>query len=167
MSTLERTISEIGVTSLIPTVEIPNSIDLDLVVTDTDSVKELFLRREGRDRDEYALSALKIGVLSLRHATGQIDVDAVRREGDRLIGELGQALESSRTQLNGNLAAVLKEYFDPTSGRFQERLERLVRKDGELEQLLRRQIGSDGSELAKTLAEAYGREQRDHETAQS
>src|SRR5439155_3921736 len=113
-------------------------------------------RREGRERDEYALSALKIGVLSLRHAIGQIDVEAVRREGDRLLTELDQALENSRAQLNGNLSAVLKEYFDPTSGRFQERLERLIRRDGELEQLLRRQIGSDGSELAKTLADHLG-----------
>jgi gas vesicle protein len=132
------------------------SLHINLVVTDSDSVFELSSRREGRDRDEYALAALKIGVLSLRHATGQIDVEAVRREGDRLLTELDQALENSRIMLNGNLSSVLKEYFDPSSGRFQERLERLIRRDGELEQLLRRQIGSDGSELAKTLAEHIG-----------
>lgn len=152
---LEQPINDMTMAGLL-TNEIPHSLDLSLVVTDVDSVKELILRREGRDRDEYALSALKIGVLSLRHATGQIDVEAVRREGDRLLTELDQALENSRVMLNGNLSAVLKEYFDPSSGRFQERLERLIRRDGELEQLLRKQIGSEGSELAKTLAEHLG-----------
>jgi len=140
-------------TILHPTFE---SLTVNVVVTDRDSVFELSNRREGRDRDEYALAALKIGVLSLRHATGQIDVEAVRREGDRLLTELEQGLKNSRVMLTGNLSAVLKEYFDPSSGRFQERLERLIRRDGELEQLLRRQIGSEGSELAKTLAEHLG-----------
>src|SRR4051794_16591048 len=110
MSTnLEQPINDMTMAGLL-TNEIPHSLDLNLVVTDVDSVKELILRREGRDRDEYALSALKIGVLSLRHATGQIDVEAVRREGDRLLTELDQALENSRVMLNGNLSAVLKEY---------------------------------------------------------
>jgi len=154
-TTVEQSFRDAALASLVTT-ELPHSLDLNLVVTDTDSVKELVLRREGRERDEYALSALKIGVLSLRHATGQIDVEAVRSEGDRLITEFDQALENSRVQLNGNLSAVLKEYFDPSSGRFQERLERLIRRDGELEQLLRRQIGSDGSELVKTLSEHLG-----------
>jgi len=154
-TTVEQSIKDAALASLL-TSELPHSLDLNLMVTDVEAVKELVLRREGRERDEYALSALKIGVLSLRHAIGQIDVEAVRREGDRLMTELEQALENSRVQINGNLSAVLKEYFDPGSGRFQERLERLIRRDGELEQLLRRQIGSDGSELAKTLADHLG-----------
>lgn len=154
-TTLGQRVNDRPIPGLLTT-EVPHSLDLNLAITDVDSVKELILRREGRDRDEYALSALKIGVLSLRHATGQIDVDAVRREGDHLLTELDKALENSRVLLNGNLSAILKEYFDPSSGRFQERLERLIRRDGELEQLLRRQIGSDDSELANTLAEHLG-----------
>jgi hypothetical protein len=134
----------------------PSSVHLSLDVTDSDSVKELIIRKEGRTRDEYALSALKIGILSLRHASGQMDVAAMQREGDRFLRELGQTLASSRTQLTDDLAGVLKEYFHPSSGRFQERVERLIRRDGDLEQVLRRQIGSDGSELAKTLAEHLG-----------
>lgn len=135
---------------------LPPSICLELVVTDSDSVKELIVRDQGRDRDEYSVTALRIGLLSLRHARGQIDVDAVKREGDRLLLEMDQTLDSYRSQLNDNLTGALKEYFDPSSGRFQERLERLIRQDGELEQVLRRQIGSDGSELARTLAAHVG-----------
>jgi hypothetical protein len=50
----------------------------------------------------------------------------------------------------------LKDYFDPTSGRFQERVERLIKQDGDLEQVLRRQVGNNGSELATTLAAHIG-----------
>lgn len=134
----------------------PSSVHLSFEVSDSDSVKELILRKEGRARDEYALSALRIGILSLRHASGQMDVASMQREGDRLLRELRQALASSRSQLTDGIAGVLKEYFDPGSGRFQERVERLIRRDGDLEQVLRRQIGPDGSELAKTLAEHVG-----------
>jgi hypothetical protein len=52
----------------------------------------------------------------------------------------------------------LKEYFDPQSGRFHERVEQLVRKDGELEQLLRRQIGGEDSQLCKTLLAHFGQD---------
>lgn len=144
---LEHEVEEVG---------IPASLRLELVVTDVDSVQELILRDSGRDRGEYSVCALRIGLLSLKHARGQIDADAVRREGDRLIREMDQTLEIYRTQLNDNMTGALKEYFDPSSGRFQERLERLIKKDGELEQVLRRQIGSQVSELANTLAARVG-----------
>ena len=42
------------------------------------------------------------------------------------------------------------------SGRFSERVERLVKNDGELEQVLRRQAGLTDSELARTLASHLG-----------
>jgi hypothetical protein len=135
---------------------IPASLRLELVVTDADSIQELVLRDDGRDRSEYSLCAMRIGLLSLKHARGQIDADAVRREGDRLLSEMDETMESYRAQLHDNLNRALKDYFDPSSGRLQERLERLIKKDGELEQVLRRQIGCQGSELANTLAAHVG-----------
>jgi hypothetical protein len=134
----------------------PSSIILELTVTDADSVKELDLREHPADRHEYALGALRIGLLSLRHARGQIDADAVKREGERLLDNLNNALGSYRTQLNESLTGTLKEYFDPNNGRFPDRLERLIKRDGELEQVLRRHVGLDQSELAKTLAATVG-----------
>jgi hypothetical protein len=131
-------------------------VPLTLVVSDYDTVTELLQKVEGRERDEYALTALRIGVLSLKHARGQIDADAVKREGERLMVDLSNALEQSRHEIHSNLTTALKDYFDPQSGRFQERLERLIKQDGDLEQVLRRQIGADGSEMAKTLAAHIG-----------
>jgi hypothetical protein len=155
-SNLQQPISELHAASFLRGADVPDSVHIDLLVTDSDSVRELVIRQMGRDRDEYTLSALRIGILSLKHARGQIDADAVRREGDRLLEDLGNSFESYRAQLHENVTTVLKDYFDPNNGRFQERLERLVRKDGDLEQVLRRQIGVDGSELAKTLAAHVG-----------
>jgi hypothetical protein len=156
MSTNLQPINEVSPASILRDLDVPEAIHIDLFVTDPTSVRELNVRNAGRDRDEYADSALRIGLLSLKHARGQIDADAVKHEGDRLLRDMGKSLESYRTQLNQDVSTVLKEYFDPNNGRFQERLERLIRKDGDLEQLLRRQIGADGSELAKTLAVHVG-----------
>ncbi len=155
-TTFQPSINEPSIPPISTAVEVPEAIHIDLFVTDSDSIRELTIRQAGRERDEYSLSALRIGLLSLKHARGQVDADAVKREGDRLLLDLGNSFESYRTQLHDNVTSVLKDYFDPTNGRFQERLERLIRKDGDLEQLLRRQIGVDGSELAKTLSAHVG-----------
>jgi hypothetical protein len=133
------------------------SIPLTLVVSDRETVAELLQRSDGRERDEYALAALRIGVLSLKHARGQIDADAVRREGEKLLKDLKSALDGSRNEIHTNLTTSLKEYFDPSSGRFQERVERLIKQDGDLEKVLQRQVGSNGSVLAETLAEHIGK----------
>jgi len=133
----------------------PRLVHLELVVTDSDSINELLLYGES-DREKYALCALRIGLLSLRHARGQIDADAVKREGDRLLSDLKQALEANRQLTNQSLTTALREYFDPASGKFQERIERLIKQDGELEQVLRRQIGSSDSEMVKTLTALIG-----------
>jgi hypothetical protein len=139
-------------------VTVPEAIRLELTVTDSDSIIELSVRREGMERDHYALGALRIGLLSLKHTQGQLDADAVRREGNRLLENLNHGLDSYRVQLNENLTERLREYFDPQSGKFQERIERLIQRDGELEQALRRQVGSQESELARTLAASVGKD---------
>src|SRR5262249_14546558 len=60
--------------------------------------------------------------------------------------------------LNTRMSSALGEYFDPHSGRFHERVQSLVKKDGELEQVMRRLIGSTDSELCKTLTSHVGAE---------
>ena len=95
---------------------------------------------------------MKIGSLALEQARGRIDAERVRAEGDRLLENLGRSLAEHQRSVADQIGTCLKDYFDPESGRFNERVERLIRKDGELERLLRSQIGSEGSELAQTLA---------------
>jgi hypothetical protein len=132
------------------------SVLLTLVVSDHESVEELLQKSEGRERDVYALTSLRIGILALKHARGQIDADAVKREGERLLADLKIALDQSRIDIHSNLTNALKEYFDPQSGRFQERVDRLIKQDGDLEQVLQRQVGNEDSELTRTLAAHIG-----------
>lgn len=135
---------------------LPYSLILELAVHDADTIAELLAHPEGPDRDRFALDALRIGVLALKQARGQIDADLVKRESERLLGELGSRLENHSSLLSDTLTRTLKDYFDPESGRFEERVNRLIKQDGELEGILRRQIGSDDSQLARTLAAHFG-----------
>lgn len=133
-----------------------DSIELQLLITDPDLCGALEAHEEGRERHDFAVASMKIGSLALEQARGRIDADRVRAEGDRLLEHLGRSLSEHQRSVADQIGACLKDYFDPESGRFNERVERLIRKDGELERLLRNQIGSEGSELAQTLAGHVG-----------
>ncbi len=138
--------------------DFPLQVELNLIVGDPDLVAELCAYPEGTARDEFALNALRIGMRALRQARGQIDVERIRREGDRLVENLGTRLGDHARSVNEKLTDLLKRYFDPHDGQFHERLERLVKKDGELEKLLEQQIGSENSRLWQTLAAHVGQE---------
>jgi uncharacterized coiled-coil protein SlyX len=134
-----------------------DSLVLNLVIEDPEVVTDLKKRDEGRPRNSFAVSALRIGILALRQAQGNVDAEVVRNEGQRLIAELSRELALGVQQIDSKIAGSLKLYFDPQSGHFTERVERLVRKDGDLETVLRQQIGDgESSELARTLARRIG-----------
>lgn len=131
---------------------------LELDVRDPAVIEALCQQPEGRDRDTLAIDALRIGVAALRHASSRIDAEQVRNAGDQLITQLRGALDSHARTAQERTAAVLKEYFDPDSGRLTERVQRLVSDDGELASLLRTQLHGDGSPLAKLLSDQVGRD---------
>ncbi len=131
-------------------------IELDLRVTDPDVCAELAVHVDVRSRNGYALDALKVGVVALRHAQGRVEADRLKTEGEHLLASLKASLEHHQYQVAQDLSASLKDYFDPGSGRLTERIERLVKRDGDLEQVLHRQVGVDGSELSQTLATYLG-----------
>lgn len=135
---------------------LPMSLSLELLVKDAETIAELCRHREGIDRDQFALDALRIGMLALRQARGQVDVDLIQRETQRMLGMLESHLGDHSRTVQSHLTVALKDYFDPDSGRFNERVKRLVEKDGELERVLRAQIGSQDSELCKTLLAHLG-----------
>lgn len=136
--------------------EMPYSLVLDLTVNDPDTIAELVRHAEGDDRDQFAARALRIGVLALRQARGAIDGEAIRREGERLIDTLQGTLDAHAARLNERIASELTRYFDPKGGHLQERLDRLLRKDGELEATLLRHVGGEDSALCRTLANHFG-----------
>lgn len=136
--------------------ELPYSLVLELTVNDPDTIAELVRHAEGDDREQFAARALRIGVLALRQARGAIDGDAIRREGERLIDTLQGTLDTHAARLNERIASELTRYFDPQGGHLQERLDRLLKKDGELEATLLRHVGGEDSALCKTLASHFG-----------
>lgn len=141
-----------------PASHLPFTLPLELTVKDAETIAELCRYEEGEPRDEFALRALRIGVLALKQARGEVDAEEIRREGDRLLSQLQHNLSQHSDIVHQQVTTVLKDYFDPQDGRFQERVNRLVQQDGELEQVLRRQIGREDSELCKTLTEHIGEE---------
>ncbi len=137
---------------------LPSELELSLVVRDRDVIEALVEQDELGTQDEFALDALRIGVMALRHANTRLDADLLRRETSQMLTTLSQHLshytQTTREQLNG----TLKEYFDPSDGRFNERVGRLVAHDGELARLMKEQIDGDNSHLARTLLSHVGRE---------
>ncbi len=134
---------------------IDEGLELILSVSDRETIDELSTYPEG-EREQFALQALRIGVLALRQARGRIDADLIQRETQRMLAALEGRLSSYSLQMHEKLSGSLKEYFDPGSGRFHERVQQLIKHDGELEQVLRRQIGGSDSELCKTLLAHFG-----------
>jgi type II secretory pathway component PulJ len=135
---------------------LPRELSLAFVVRDAEIIAELAKHPDGPPREEYALSALRLGVLALRQASGVIDSTAIREEGQRLIGSVREALMANSKDLLGGLQGVVQQYFDPRAGVFQQRLEQLLKKDGELESVLARHVGGDTSTIALTLAKHIG-----------
>ena len=138
--------------------DLPVALPVEMIVRDRETISELCQHAEGEDRETFALDALKIGVLALRQAHGHLDADLIRHESERLLDGLAGQLNKHSELLQESLTGTLKDYFDPKSGRFQERVQRLVEQDGELEQVLRRQVGGDDSVLCSTLSAHFGNE---------
>jgi hypothetical protein len=138
--------------------QLPDSTVLKhfLITEDREIIEAVEGYPEGTARDVYVISALKIGILAMKRAQGQIDADSIRKESERLISTLDRRLDEHQKTVQKELLASLREYFDPQDGRFSERVNRLVAKDGELEQIIRRQIGQEDSELTKTLSGHFG-----------
>lgn len=89
---------------------------LHLLVTDPEVVAELRRVPGVAARMRFALDALRIGVLSMRAAGGELDARAVRDAGGQLLGDLECMLAERASSLTATMATTLAQYFDPTTG---------------------------------------------------
>ena len=134
------------------------TLDLRLRISDPDLYAAIAKREEPK-RSQFALEAMKVGVIAFRQAQGQVDSYQIRDAGERVIADMGAALERHRRETAEQVSGCLREYFDPKSGLFTQRVRGLVGQGdeaGELERLIRRQMEGDGSLLARTLAAHVG-----------
>ena len=136
------------------------SVELHLTISDPDLYAELS-KRDEPERSEFAVASMKIGVIAIRQAQGQVDADRIRDAGERVIMDMSSALEKHQHGVIEQVGGCIKEYFDPSSGLFTQRVRGLIGQNeetGELERVIRGQIEGDGSLLAKTLAAHVGSE---------
>jgi hypothetical protein len=129
---------------------------LTLEVTDPEVLAELRRRAEGDERERFAMAALRVGVLALRTASGEVDAVAMREAGGQLIAEVRELLSERAAEMSGRLTSTLTQFLDPQSGVLPQRLQALVREDGELERMLRAHVGGDDSVLARSLTAHLG-----------
>jgi hypothetical protein len=131
-------------------------VHLDLTVTDRETVSELLKYGVESARDDYALSALKVGVLAIRQACGVVDAQSIHQECQRFLDLVGKSLATHADSMTTNVGNLLGKYFDPASGELPQRIDRLVRRDGELESLLGKHLNGDGSVLSLAMEKHIG-----------
>ena len=120
-------------------------------------VAELKKHAEAPPREGYALGALRLGVLALRQAAGAARRDCDPRswaETDLQSG--GTAGASAGRKSPPTSAGALRQYFDPTTGALPQRIEALLRNDGELDRALRTHLAPENSTIARALAVHIG-----------
>lgn len=117
-------------------------MELHFRISDPDLCEELKKHEQGEERDAFAIRAMWIGIIAIRHAQGRIDADEIRQEGKRII---------EKTE------STLTNYLDPKKGKFHQRIQQLIEESGELEKIIRKQIEGNDSPLNQTLAEWIGK----------
>ena len=83
---------------------------LTLVLDDPELILDLRTREEGTSRTAFAMTALKIGALSLRQTQRSVDAQALKNEGQRIISDLNRELQFRIAEIDGKIASrVLSE----------------------------------------------------------
>jgi hypothetical protein len=131
-------------------------LHLELKVSDREVRDALLAIENEAEREDYALTALRLGIMALQRARGEIDAGKLKQQGERIMSDLEKLLIINGQSLVGKFQEAFQTYFDPQSGHFQARIEKLVSHDGELATLLKEHVGGDNSEMAKTMAVHLG-----------
>lgn len=132
-------------------------LSLTLDITDPEVVGELQRYESATERNRYALTALRVGVLALKQAGVHVDTEKLRNEGERLVELVEHRLESHANSLDKTLQTELAKYF-ADDGKLSERVKALIGDDGQLAGVLEKHLTGDNSLLAKQLAEAVGKD---------
>jgi hypothetical protein len=129
---------------------------LQLEVNDPVVVAAIQAQPRGPDRDLFIERAMRIGVLAINQAAGQIDTHTLRDEGSRLVNELNDLIENNRSRTSEELERILRSYFNPADGRFTQNVERLVRQDGDLQRVLTAHMENTRQGISQTIDQLVG-----------
>ncbi len=136
--------------------DLPYQLTLELTVSDPDVIRELSKYDEGESRDEFALEALKIGVLTLRRASASIDSEFIKHETNRLLENLHKQFQTHAESSKQRIEDSLGKYFNPQDGHFTQRVKQLASADGEVGRMIRNLVDGNDSQLAKTMLSHIG-----------
>jgi len=125
---------------------------IDLFVCDTDVLAALQSQPDQAATESLALAALKVGVLAIRQASGAIDSRTIQKEADDLLANLKAAMNEQASLVRN----TLHQYFDPSNGQFNQRIERLVGRDGDLEKVIEANLTGEHSTLHQILRNNLG-----------
>jgi len=129
---------------------------LEIEIKDPDVIAAIQVQSRGPDRDLFIERALRIGVLAINQATGQIDTHILRDEGSRLVNELNTLVDENRRRTGEELDRILRDYFNPADGRFTQNVERLIRQDGDLQQVLTTHFQNARQGISDTIDQLVG-----------
>jgi hypothetical protein len=132
------------------------SLKIVIDISDLEVLHEVERRDDGPARDAFVNQALRLGVLAVRQASGALDADVIRREGDQLLATVGSLLQQRTSSLSECVTKLVLQYLDPSSGSLPQRIDQLTKPDGDLEVLLGRHFKGDQSTIAQTLAKHVG-----------
>jgi hypothetical protein len=139
----------------------PSRLTLSVEVTDPEVLAELDRIADRDERERYATAALRLGVLALKTAAGQVDAASIRDAGREVVGEVRELLSTRAVELSERISGTLSKYLDPATGLLPQRMQSLVAKDGELARVLQAHLGADGSVLAKTVTALLGEQKNE------
>ena len=131
---------------------------LQLEVSDPVVLAAIQSRPRGPERDLFVERALRIGVLAINQAAGQIDTHTLRDEGSRLVDTFTSLIEDYRVRTSEEIERILRDYFSPGNGRFTQNVEQLIREDGALQQALRTHVENSRLGIGQTINQLVGEE---------
>src|SRR2546426_7601192 len=123
--------------------ELPLSLHLELA--DPEVVHELRKHPDSASRARYATTALRIGVLAMRNAGGELDARTVKEAGDRLIGDIRELLATREGSLTNEVSTLFHKYLDPQNGSFAQAVDHLLGDNGDLARILSDHLDPDHS----------------------
>lgn len=132
------------------------ALQVVISISDPEVLHEVERREDGAAREAFVNQALRLGVLAVRQASGALDADVIRREGDQLLATVGSLLQNRTSALSESVTKLVLQYLDPASGSLPQRIDQLTKPDGDLESLLGRHFKGDQSTIAQTLAKHVG-----------
>jgi hypothetical protein len=135
---------------------IPEPLQITLSIEDSELTSKLNSFNSVNERNQFALSALRVGVIALSRAQSEIDSKAVRNEVDRMLLSLDNRLKQHNSAVTSKINEILKDYFDPKYGSFVDRVSNLTSEGGQLSQLLRTHIHGEDSLFMKQLGSYLG-----------